>query len=131
MSDCLFKVNMMSAAVTAAILPGMAVGASHWNTDEYRGGNFLDPIKASGAYDLGFTGKGVVIGIIDQPVMIGHPELQGKVTDYEPADPTFNWAQLTHGTHVAGIAAAKRDGVGMHGVAFDADLATVSVWGNR
>lgn len=38
-----------------------------------------------------------------------------------------------HGTHVAGIAAAKRDGGGMHGVAFDADIIGTKLndYGNR
>ena len=32
-----------------------------------------------------------------------------------------------HGTHVAGIIAAKNDGVGMHGVAYDAELVGANV----
>ncbi|OQV64408.1 hypothetical protein AK51_31710 [Serratia nematodiphila DZ0503SBS1] len=30
-----------------------------------------------------------------------------------------------HGVHVAGISAANRDGVGMHGVAFDSQVISV------
>src|SRR5690606_27222323 len=34
-----------------------------------------------------------------------------------------------HGTHVAGLAGAARDGVGMHGVAYDATLLPIKILG--
>lgn len=39
----------------------------------------------------------------------------------------MTWAELMHPTHVAGIAAADKNGFGMHGVAYDADVASSSV----
>jgi subtilase-type serine protease len=33
----------------------------------------------------------------------------------------FDWAKLSHGTHVAGIMVAAKDDTGMHGIAFDAE----------
>lgn len=38
----------------------------------------------------------------------------------------MTWAELMHPTHVAGIAAADKNGFGMHGVAYDADIACSS-----
>ena len=34
----------------------------------------------------------------------------------------YDWTQLLHGTHVAGIAAAGRNGIGMQGVSYDAEI---------
>ena len=37
-------------------------------------------------------------------------------------DGVYDWADITHGTHVAGIVAASKNGIGMHGIAFDAEI---------
>lgn len=39
----------------------------------------------------------------------------------------MTWEEIGHPTHVAGIAAADKNGFGMHGVAYDADIASSSV----
>ena len=89
----------------------------------------LGAIGADYAYAAGYTGKGIAIGVLDEAVFF-HPEFNGKLQVFSLENENFNYSDYpdgtleigTHGTHVAGIAAAKRDGIGMHGVAYDADI---------
>lgn len=101
-----------------------------FKTPEYFKSGALDVINAAEAYARGYTGAGVTVGVIDEMVRVDHPELAGKAATAtavvnETGQPFVpDWTQDQHGSHVAGIVAAKRDGLGMHGVAFDA-----AVWG--
>lgn len=114
-----------------------ASGADGFKTEEYRNSTGLDFIRAADAYALGYTGAGITLGIIDTPVLFSHPELAGKMAgEYTGLDPRTGqpyipiWGQDTHGSHVAGIMAARRDGIGMHGVAFDASLVSAGFLGS-
>ena len=52
----------------------------------------LDGHKAKEAWDKGFTGEGVIVGVLDDGIDFGHPDLQGtaaRVTD--PASPYYGW----------------------------------------
>ena len=128
----------LAAALFAAHCAPVA-HASAWETAEYFASNGLDLINAAAAYEQGYTGRGVTIGVCDQPINFDHPEFSGKNgssmlaaaqftygnyldTDFEPPG-VYDWSVLWHGTHVAAIAAGSRDGAGMHGAAFDADVA--------
>ena len=89
-------------------------------------------IKASSAYARGATGQGTLIGIMDSGVDNTHQELNGenKLTSdsylvYSDRSPTTE--EKRHGTHVSAIALGERDGSGMHGVAFDAQLYFISI----
>jgi subtilisin family serine protease len=86
----------------------------------------------------GTTGSGVTVGVIDTGVMATHPDLSGQVVSGQfflhSADgrTSFQGSGGTtddngHGTHVAGIIAAKRDGQGTTGVAPDAKILPVKV----
>ncbi|MHA6298365.1 S8 family peptidase [Devosia sp. CAU 1758] len=69
------------------------------------------------AHSAGLIGAGQTIAIVDDGFRLTHQELAGKsitATGLLPDD--------GHGTFVASIAAGKKDGVGMHGVAPGADL---------
>lgn len=119
----------LAAAVAAAFSlagPALAVPID-FEGEEYHESGALDVINASDAYALGYTGKGQTIGILDTAVRIDHPELAGKAetmplyVNGQAVDPVWD-SNTMHGSHVAGIAAAKRDDSGMHGVAFDADI---------
>lgn len=98
------------------------------------GENVLDLINAAGAYAQGYTGKGVTVGVPDAgTVNFSHPEFSGKTgsgvvfDELESSDVPLTWEEIRHPTHVAGIAAADKNGFGMHGVAYDADIACSSV----
>tara|TARA_B100001146_G_C16192253_1_gene439729 strand:+ start:423 stop:2645 length:2223 start_codon:yes stop_codon:yes gene_type:complete len=89
-------------------------------------------INASSAYARGATGAGAIIGIMDSGVDTSHQELDGafKLTsdsylEYASRSPTTE--EKRHGTHVSAIALGERDGSGMHGVAFDAQLFFISI----
>ncbi|MEM5445759.1 S8 family serine peptidase, partial [Serratia marcescens] len=130
---------------------GQAGDPASWRSAEFNANWGLGAIHADEAYAAGYTGKGQKVGIFDTPVN-RHPEFAGDgklinvVTEgyraytdpHRPGinagdrfyfDGTFhfyNGATLSnHGVHVAGISAAKRDGVGMHGVAFDSQVISV------
>ncbi len=96
-----------------------------------------DPIGAIGArqaYSLGITGAGVKVAVVDTGIDTDHVDLDGKITSqYDLCKDTagvYNCDTVDtgtgdHGTHVAGIIAAKKDESGMHGVAYDAELVSI------
>lgn len=112
-----------------------AASADSFRTDEYKamGENVLDLINAAGAYAQGYTGKGVTVGVTDAgTINFSHPEFSGKTGSgvvfdgLESSDVPLTWEKLYHPTYVAGITAADKNGFGMHGVAYDADIASSS-----
>ena len=107
------------------LLPG------HWETAEYRAQAGLGLIHASSMYARGGTGKGVVVGLLDSGATPDHPDLSGKydiVDSFDGVDPMdSNPVNGGHGTHVAGILAAHKNDSGMHGVAYDATLASYAL----
>ena len=116
-----------------------ASNADSFRTDEYKamGDNVLDLINAAAAYAQGYTGKGVTFGVADVgTVNFSHPEFSGKTgsgvvfDELESSDVPLTWEAVYHPTPVASIAAADKNGFGMHGVAYDADIAGSSVMGH-
>lgn len=116
-----------------------ASNADSFRTDEYKamGDNVLDLINAAAAYAQGYTGKGVTFGVADVgTVNFSHPEFSGKTgsgvvfDELESSDVPLTWEAVYHPTPVASIAAADKNGFGMHGVAYDADIASSSVMGH-
>jgi subtilisin family serine protease len=87
----------------------------------------ISTVNANYAYARGWTGLGSTVLIMDTGVNAAHPDLAGKVK--YTMDFTGAGIKDTngHGTHLAGIVAANRNGVGMHGVAYDANLAIAKV----
>ncbi len=112
----------------------------------------LGLIGTQAALDRNFTGKGVVVGVVDSGIDrradgTPHPEFAGRIDPRSAS--LYHWfdANLAvqagdvnagfnrpadasddghgHGTHVAGIIGAARDGQGMHGVAPGATLLTI------
>ena len=93
-------------------------------------GRTLEVIGAPVAWSRGWTGEGSRLAILDTGIDLDHAEFDGRIVaaecftracelGYETVD---DLNTLSHGTHVAGIAAAALDGVGTTGVAPDAEL---------
>ena len=94
-----------------------------FETPEYLANQGLRLIYASEAYALGYTGRGITLGIADNFAQITHVEFASKANSRTITVPrNYNWTAYTHGTHVAGIMAAAKNNLGMHGVAFEANL---------
>ncbi|HGE8309099.1 S8 family serine peptidase, partial [Serratia marcescens] len=136
------------AQASSYIENGKAGDPASWRSSEFNAEWGLGAIHADQAYAAGYTGKGIKLGIFDQPVYAKHPEFAGgnKVINLvtegirEYTDPyipvkkgdAFRYDGTpsvdsdgtlgSHGTHVGGIAAGSRDGGAMHGVAFNAQI---------
>jgi hypothetical protein len=82
------------------------------------------------AWARGATGAGVVVGLVDSGVMSAHRELAGRVMPGFNAQGggTYTGDAIGHGTHVAGLLAAARDGAGMVGVSPDVRILPVRVF---
>ena len=96
----------------------------------------VDRIDADLARSAGSTGRGVKIAILDTGIDFDHPDLTlaGGVTfvgsrdgSVSPSDWNDNHG---HGTHCAGIVAARDNAIGAVGVAPDAVLYAVKVLGD-
>ena len=136
------------AQASSYIENGKTGDPASWRSSEFNAEWGLGAIHADQAYAAGYTGKGIKLGIFDQPVYAKHPEFAGEnkvinlVTEgiREYTDPyipvkkgdAFRYDGTpsvdsdgtlgSHGTHVGGIAAGSRDGGAMHGVAFNAQI---------
>jgi len=110
--------------------PDTVADPAHYETDEYFYGGSRAPLAAtrfSAAYARGWTGLGSLVTVADTGIDADHPDLAAGIV--ATLDLTGTGVNDTHGhgTHVAGIIAARRNGQGMHGAAFDADLAIAKV----
>lgn len=91
--------------------------------------DFLRVINANTAWARGYTGKGSTILIIDTGINATHKEFAGSILytkSFVKGDTSIT-DKVGHGTGLAGIAAANWDGIGMAGVAPDANLAIAKV----
>ena len=87
-------------------------------------------ISATGAnyaYARGWTGKGSTIMVMDTGIAVTGSEFAGKIKYSVDYTQTSILDTVGHGSQVAAIAAAARDGKGMHGVAYDANLAIAKI----
>ncbi|MBE7049344.1 MAG: hypothetical protein E7394_01060 [Ruminococcaceae bacterium] len=70
-------------------------------------------------------GEGIKVGIIDTGVCTSHPDLSGRIADgvnFTLEDTGTFEDYNGHGTHVAGIVAAEKNGMGVVGVAPKSEL---------
>jgi lantibiotic leader peptide-processing serine protease len=89
-------------------------------------------VRATHAWNAGFRGQGVRVAVLDTGIDATHPDLSENVNmdlsrSFVPGEDvqTPPGAVLDHGTHVAGIIAAAQNGVGVIGVAPDAEIFAV------
>lgn len=99
------------------------------STSEYSESWALVDIGAEPAHSLDYTGRGIKIALLDTGIDYNHPELAPNYkggydfinNDDDPMDDNG------HGTHVAGILAAARDGKGIVGIAPEAEIYAIKV----
>jgi subtilisin family serine protease len=84
-------------------------------------------ISAPEAWE-GATGKDVRVGVIDTGIATAHPDVRGAVVGgFNAVDGGSYEDDNNHGTYVASVLAARRNGVGIVGVAPDALLYAIKV----
>ncbi|ARP44625.1 Intracellular serine protease (plasmid) [Geobacillus thermodenitrificans] len=94
--------------------------------------NILD-IGSQYKWSRGYTGKGVVIAVIDTGCETSHPDLKDRIiggynfTEEHGGDISIIEDTNGHGTHVAGIIAGSKNGRGIVGVAPNAKLLILKV----
>lgn len=87
-------------------------------------------VNVNPAWDMGFTGRGVTIGVVDDGLQSTHPDISHYVAEgsYDfnqgDSDPTPH-ARDDHGTSAAGCAAAASNNVCGVGPAFEAGLSGI------
>ncbi len=91
----------------------------------------LDMIGAQEAWEIS-TGEGVLIGIMDSGIDNSHPDLTGRVsTIYSESfvsgddDPFYD--EMGHGTSIAGVIGAARNGIGLKGIAYNSVLSSLKI----
>jgi hypothetical protein len=85
--------------------------------------------KADAAYRVGATGRGIRIAVLDTGIVPTLAEFAGRI---DPASANLGSDRglvdaSGHGTAIAAIAAAARDGHGIHGLAYDASIVSLNV----
>ncbi|MGA6168343.1 S8 family peptidase [Amycolatopsis magusensis] len=104
------------------------LSANQWN---------MKLIGADQANEINQGSRDVLVGILDSGVDSGHPDLAANLdkstsvncaADGVPQTDEAAWQdQVGHGTHVAGIVAAAKNGVGVAGVAPNVRFAAIKV----
>jgi subtilisin family serine protease len=121
--------DVVTAPAAARSADAEPLAANQWN---------MKAIRADKANAVSGGSRRVVVGVIDSGIEATHPDLAPNLdasrsvgcTDRGvPNTSPAAWAPTTsdHGTHVAGIIAAARNGVGVAGVAPNVRLAAIKV----
>ena len=98
----------------------------------YSSYSFHDKIGSWAAYEQGWTGNGVKVGILDSGIDWNHSDLNDNiigvysVLNYSTAA-SQGFDDYRHGTQVAGVIAAEKNSSGIIGVAYEADIISVKV----
>jgi Subtilase family len=148
-------------AVDAAAAVARAINAPRFANVPNLGGNNWsnDMVNAPEAWARGYTGRGVVVAVVDTGVDYTHQDLDGQMwrntreiagngrdddgngyiddvmgwdffsNDNNPMDIT-SATNMGHGTHVAGTIAAENNGMGITGVAYNARIMAVRALGS-
>ena len=107
-----------------------------YETPEYFGSGFvsttnrsgLGQIGASTAYSQGATGQGIIVAVIDTNVDTSISELTGQIAgthDVITGRAATDIDSNGHGTMVTSVIVANKNGVGVHGVAYEAKVLSI------
>lgn len=130
-SAWLFSAALLSGQCLAA--PAFVADPTSFITTEFLASRALLNINAQYAYARGYTGKGIILAVVDSGLDVNHPEFLGRISALsrsfvnasapnDLSDVEEDGSIDGHGTHVSGLASAARNGSGIHGVAFNATL---------
>lgn len=101
---------------------------SGFETSEYQASWALGEVEASAAYAAGASGQGITVAVIDSGIDIDHPDLIDNLhagsRDINATRNDLNDLE-GHGTGVAGLITASRNDVGMHGLAWEAQILAI------
>ncbi|RQX18508.1 type VII secretion-associated serine protease mycosin [Micromonospora ureilytica] len=127
------RVNVGSLRpVAACLLAGLlVVGAAQPATAAPRRAEqwYLDELRIEQVHKIS-TGRGVVVAVLDSGVEATHPDLRGQVL---PGGRSYGASgdgradEDGHGTHMAGIIAAKASGDGVDGIAPGAKILPIKL----
>jgi subtilisin family serine protease len=85
-------------------------------------------VQAPELWGKGLDGSGQKVCIIDSGVDLSHPDFNGTKFTGTNQRGVWNQDQCGHGTHVAGVIAAKEGSVGVTGIAYNANVFIVRVF---
>jgi len=129
---------LMAAGVVAGAAQAETLNLTPYNTAEYTANtisvgkaddDFLRAINANAAWARGYTGRGVLALVMDTGINANHSEFIGRIAYNRDFINSKNGTRdvVGHGTNIAGLIAANWDGVGMAGVAPNAQLAIAKI----
>ena len=115
---------------------GSNSATSSFCTREFNAQYGLVTTNAYEAFDDGYDGDGIKVAVLDGGFDTAHTDLDANIItgyDEEDDDNTPNAASHNstmggHGTHVAGIIAAEKNGTGMMGIAYNASIMPIKIF---
>ena len=115
------------------LLLGNPTDPASWRTEEFNRQYGLGLIGVEHRFAQGATGQNTLGAIYDSGIDLGHIDvgrIRSDLSHSYNGNPTDLSDRSGHGTHVYGIAGATRNGIGIHGVAPDAEFMFLK-WGDN
>ncbi len=125
-----------SGSSGSSVATTCSTSTSSFCTSEFNANYGLVTTKAYEAFDDGYDGDGIKVAVLDGGFDTSHADLDANIiTGYDEEDDnntpnadSHNTTMAGHGTHVAGIIAAERNGTGMMGIAYNASIMPIKVF---